>query len=66
MSVCDKLNDDTLELATSAIRKLCKALDDAGLVARRHLTEDELDACVKLSGMYSEGPVDCGSEENGG
>ena len=66
MSVCDKLNDDTLELATSAIRKLCKALDDAGLVARRHLTEDELDACVKLSGMYSAGPVDCGSEENGG
>ena len=66
MSIQDHLTDDTLELATSAIRKLCKALDTAGLQARRHLTPEELDACVKLSGMYPEGPVDCGSEENGG
>ena len=66
MSIQDHLTDDTLELATSAIRKLCKALDDAGLVARRHLTQEELDACVKLSGMYPEGPVDTESVENGG
>ena len=66
MSIQDHLTDDTLELATSAIRKLCLVLDGAGFPAREVMTQEELDACVKLSGMYPEGPVDTESVENGG
>ena len=59
----DKATDRDLALLVSAVHKLTKALDGAGMNPAMLLTQAEIDACTMLSGYFPGGPVDTGDGE---
>ena len=63
MSICDKVCDADLEHAVSALRTFANAINGAGMDAQRMLSEAQIDAVTKLSGLVPVGPVAMNGEE---
>ena len=52
----ETVTDAKLELLARSVRKLSRALDEAGLPPYCFLTADELEGCMALSAAYPEPP----------